>query len=207
MKIISKFKDFYDSAGEIDYSFNWIRGEPVESPNCVHVGYGLRDSDRFSHHQARKSIVCFCGKMYPFLTALSEYGDPIEYIYDKEKIAACLEEENKKMKFLRWDSKGEPQRFTGLYGKDCININMEFKTPIVLLEQKVLTVNPNLSLINFGKAVGPYDARQRIEQFLRNDLACENKILETPSDKVKIQAHGFDQKTSFRKDTPPTRKQ
>ena len=62
-----------------------------------------------------------------------------------------------------------------------------------------LIINPRLEDYRFYKAVAPHIAYSEIEMFFTSDLLPKNNAPQIIDDKVKIQQHGFDLKTSFRK--------
>lgn len=70
-----------------------------------------------------------------------------------------------------------------------------------------LVVNNNLSKLNFQSVVYPVIAFQEIQMFISGVLGVGEKPMIEIANNDKIVSQGFDLKTSFRKDTPPTRKQ
>ena len=62
-----------------------------------------------------------------------------------------------------------------------------------------LLINPRLEDYSFYKAVAPHIAYSEIEMFFTSDLLPKNNAPQIIDDKIKIQQHGFDLKTSFRK--------
>ncbi len=70
-----------------------------------------------------------------------------------------------------------------------------------------IAVNNNLSQLNFQSVVYPVIAFQEIQMFISGVLGVGEKPMIEISNNDKIVSQGFDLKTSFRKDTPPTRKQ
>ena len=70
-----------------------------------------------------------------------------------------------------------------------------------------IAVNNNLSQLNFQSVVYPVQAFQEIQMFISGVLGVGEKPMIEISNNDKIVSQGFDLKTSFRKDTPPTRKQ
>lgn len=200
MRIISKFRDYYDNAGAVDFSYNWNR-EEVENALLTQYGWtgpSGKDIDRYV-------TVLFCGKTYLGVQMITGRHSVLGgYTYDwlwGDKLIEKLE--GNKV----W--KGNYALQHGI--QNCHGINLRYNSPIIIIEGRKYCreancyLNGNLSKYEFAKQINPYDARQMIEQFLRNDLAVEMKPAQL-DDKYRIAAHGFD-KWSFRKDTPPTRKQ
>lgn len=75
------------------------------------------------------------------------------------------------------------------------------------ITRQALAVNNNLSQLNFQSVVYPVQAFQEIQMFISGVLGVGEKPMIEISNNDKIVSQGFDLKTSFRKDTPPTRKQ
>ncbi len=198
MRIISKFRDYYDNAGPVDYSYTWNRQliEDEDLGKYCWTGPSGKDIDRYV-------TIFFCGKVYLGVELVTEkhplLGWKREWFWG-DKLLEKLEG-NKVWK--------------GMYAlhhgiQNCHDLNLKYNSPIITIEGRSWRhnngfINGNLSDYDFAKQINPYDARQMIEQFLRNDLVVEMKPQQL-DDKYRIAAHGFD-KWSFRKDTPPTRKQ
>ena len=64
-------------------------------------------------------------------------------------------------------------------------------------KEQTLTLNPRLSSLCFQKVKDPYSTYLELERYLSNKANPMKPIPEMP-DTVKIQSHGFDEK-SFRK--------
>lgn len=199
MRIISKFHDYYDNAGQVDFSFPWNRKE-IEDESLTRYGWTSpsgKDIDR-------TITIMFCGKTYFGVQLPTEKPKNGNWKYEwfwGDKLLDRIE--GNKV----W--KGMYSLHHGI--QNCHDINLEYNSPIIAIEGRdywnhtTAYVNANLGRYDFAKQINPYDARQMIETFLRNDLAVEMKPQQL-DDKYRIAAHGFD-KWSFRKDTPPTRKQ
>lgn len=116
MKIISKFKDYYDgivnSVG-IDSNIIFERYETHEKEFIIKYLYTPTYEDKSNYYNNKTnwermfysfSLVGFCGKIYPVLqinTYYTTYGpnkDTVEYIYDIEKIKQtylnCFDQKN-----------------------------------------------------------------------------------------------------------------
>ena len=79
-------------------------------------------------------------------------------------------------------------------------ITLKYKSPIVLIKNDELIVNPCLKEYKFFKYMDAYTIYQELEMFVGNDLVRDTKV-EVPvgSDKVLAASKGYD-KYSFRKD-------
>tara|TARA_R110000822_G_C15338795_1_gene495981 strand:+ start:38329 stop:38664 length:336 start_codon:yes stop_codon:yes gene_type:complete len=65
------------------------------------------------------------------------------------------------------------------------------------VKNKVISY-PSLKKLEFYKVFGAYEAFQKIEQYIANELVDRDVIDHEVSDKLKIQSHGFDE-FSFRR--------
>lgn len=96
---------------------------------------------------------------------------------------------------------------------DIISRNFDKKDREYFIQNKlsVATNNPNsyvtdqvhlngynLGMFGFQQVVDPFSAYQLLEAWISNDLACQVDGPDIIDDKIKIQKHGFDLKTSFR---------
>ena len=87
------------------------------------------------------------------------------------------------------------------------SLNEQYKCPVILLERYhdgdlyANVLNPRLSDFQFAKAMPPKQMFLAITNFLLKDRPIEERKMD-PKDrnKQRILAHGFDLKTSFRKD-------
>jgi len=108
-----------------------------------------------------------------------------------------------------------------IYKKDedkCINalitdlnkqdLFITHKTPTLLVNiintnswkvQTQITINPNLEKLSFYKCIEGNIAYQEIEMFLGNELLPKDDPDQLTNNNDKIERHGFDLKTSFRK--------
>lgn len=197
MRIISKFRDYYDNAGSVDFSYNWNR-QLIEDNDLSRYSWTSpsgKDIDRYV-------TIFFCGKTYLGVELVTAKHPLLGWKYDwfwGDKLVEKLEG-NKVWKEMYLRQHGI---------QNCHEINLKYNSPIVIAEgrkwkHEVGFINGDLSKYNFAKQINPYEARQMIETFLRNDLAVEMKPQQL-DDKYRIAAHGFD-KWSFRRQDPPNRK-
>ena len=99
-------------------------------------------------------------------------------------------------------------------------LNLRLRCPIVLLDMQEqplgpvreheperyrvrFTLNPCLAELGFERVIPPFDAYQKLESYLFNELAEQNDPPVEISDDIRRDSHGFD-KHSFRKD--PTKR-
>lgn len=192
MRIISKFRDYYDSVQRtgIDKSTIYMRNE-IEGEVPTELLIGTWHGWSAAPH----GVIGFCGKLYPYYW-LSEPGffGKGKFVYTLEESLACPIRE----KTYNWK-----ELLQKLF--DLANKKVEFLHPVFVLKhihwstrKPVFTWNAQLKEFSFEHIVDPYTAYQSIYQFLASLAAPEPKMVET-SDEVRLEAHGFDAKFSFRK--------
>lgn len=175
MKIISKYKDYYDyliGINGIDELVVYERNTEVEGYNGKFRKEGFNPFDCLT-----EPINCFgkidttrrtnitlvvCGNTFTF------YRKGNQFVYEEPS-------SEKKLFYNYPHEKGE-----------C---------PIVLVSGLYKVKNPRLSDFNFGKIIAPQD----IWTMLSNWLLYTPEIVDSRDDNQKILSAGFDLKTSFRK--------
>lgn len=244
MKIYSKFKDYYDGAGWVDPTYLWCRNTEYNkigrstpqgvvdiegdafrkrfpTPTSTHV-INCKTGEKY--YDYRYGYLFFCGEVHLVMCIWGskyKFGEEFDGYYWDDKIHDVLTKVGIDINIkpdYRW-LRSNHKEFLDNFGKDCHDVNLKYKAPIVFYSNGMgsfregvnaiphsnIMVNCNLGYMGFASVVDPYTARQTIENFLRNDLV-EEKPVQPLDDKYRIVGHGFDLKTSFRKDTPPTRK-
>lgn len=194
MRIVSRFKDYYDIGMGLGYDSHadYIRTEWEEdvASNRLLSKYKLYYEPRY----ADGILIGVCGKFYPAIA----------------KENPLLEDREKEWFFSPKGYKpwyGEPDikqlnRFFSQY-KNVVDLEpfIASKSPTVVIKVKnrrlTATWNARLRDYNFARILSPYDAFQTIDMFMCN-LASPEKLIPAQSDLQKIQSHGFD-KQSFRK--------
>lgn len=204
MKIHSKFHDFYDGAFDsIDPTFHWTRKTETVKDNTIVKNFVFPNNRyRVSTGQIsadyKFAYIFFCGTIYCAMKKddVWYYGEEADKHYVREPL----------------DYAKNAEKFFYNHGRDCQQINLFHNSPIVTYQDESIYQtsksisrgifkNVPLNFYNFQKAVDPYQARQKVEIFLRNDLSQEVSIRPV-SDRIKIQSHGFD-KYSFRREKHP----
>jgi hypothetical protein len=209
MKIHSNFHDYYDGAfGSIDPTFHWtrktetIRKDDNITKNFIFPNNKYRVSTGQISAYYHFAYIFFCGTIYCAMKKddVWYYGEEADRNYVREVL----------------DYAKTAEKFFYNHGRDCQQINLFHNSPIIAytresiyqLDKSIsrgIFKNVPLNFYNFQKAVDPYQARQKIEIFLRNDLVFEPSI-KSVSDKIKVLAHGMDPVWSFRNPDPPKRK-
>ena len=189
-----KRQDF--SPSEIPFS----TGFPFEDARL----YVSRHKDGMYGHLAALIVA---GKLYPFVW-LSGYPD--SFRYDDETIEKFIRE-------VQWGKEAQDkviEQIKFLKKQDFSDLCLKYQAPVLgisvdrgMSRHGHLTLNPRLQDFGFEKVLDPFQTYQTIFGFISNVLVPKPKEPRPITSKQKAAAHGFDTKTSFRKDTPPTRKQ
>jgi hypothetical protein len=222
MYIISRFKDYYDSAqgiSGIDKNIVYKR-ETVEIPikqlspivmplTKLELSVPLKKNDIY--HNYNHFIIGFCGKFYVGFKLYKKkdrndigpnyyyYLKEVELTYDFnviEQIIATPQLFQEQLKKLQ------------SYGS---SIFQELDTPIFIYDSgyqihytrrpyPVLFVNPSLKDYDFFKCVDPFTAFQEVQMFISGVLTNSEKSDALVSDEIKAAMKGFNE-WSFRK--PP----
>ncbi len=208
MKLHTDFHDYYDYAVGygVDKNVHYNRfSEDVE----IQVRKGFGFPDHIGAH-----LLGFCGQIYPFIKIEKYYRD-YDSCYDTEEyelldtyFAYSYEEYSSKS--LEWEE------FYGNFGTDYIKVKqffldwsyqsndifIEYKVPTWVLKlqrnENIGIINPKLKDYYFEQIKDPFTAFQEISMYLSNILV-EQKETAIVEDKFRIEQHGFDKKTSFRK--------
>jgi hypothetical protein len=231
MLIISKFKDYYDSAigvGGIDKSLVYQRTTTEIEVNIFSkhfkefcTSHGLNNLP-FNYWGDRRDdgldeycpfIVGFCGKLYVgYVFIYSSVTPQNPNGIKRKKVIYNFEPA---IKILRIDKKNYQYKrikdFFDLQGKEDLRIFREYRVPAFVFEfrpgnNQVLVLNPLLKDYELYRLFDPFQTHQEIEMFLGGVLGKEEKSMIEISEKNKIQQHGMD-KWSFRNPDPPKRKQ
>lgn len=203
MKIISKFKDYYDGVAQskgIDNKIIYVRETKnlflkdfkyvynhhlTTSKYFFPFRHGYRNSQEF-----HTVIIGFCGKLYPLIVKNISY-DNNEYIYDNNIIKELCK--NHYDSFINMTN-----------DKNILELFYKHKTPVFLLygnnDNYNFKINPNLKKLEFFKIFDSSSAFQEIEMYISGVIGLNTEKPIEISDKSKIESHGFDYKYSFRKE-------
>ena len=232
MRIISDFHDYYDSAQQygqdqtimyqrktLQYYYNKI-GEVVPSVliDAYNKVYQRIDNSYFwcsywsgsitskvtgTHYYYHGRLV-FCGKVYNYVIF-----DGNTVLYDIESVKDYFQKNqidiNKKdYKHSRSTKFSDIQR---ALSQKTSNIDEAFfvenKFICVDFYNNQITVNPNLSKMQFYKVFDSFQCFQELDTYICGKLSFPQNVMVEIEDKYRIEQHGFD-KYSFRK--MPTKK-
>ncbi len=212
MLIASKFRDYYDTVRRlgVDKSIIYKRElKEIEQPRAFE---NIKMTGRDNLHSYY--LIGFCGKTYcliiyyprPKMTHFEWWSPPDEFYFNYDDYCAA----NPKDDGYKWGEQygmSIKSFYENYNNKDNLQYFLDLDAPVFVYDigSRLLSVNPELKKFNFQKVVDPFQAFQKLSQFLSNELAHEKPIAPTP-DKYKILAHNMD-KWSFRNPDPPKRKQ
>jgi len=210
MLIVSKFHDYYDSAtgfGGVDKSCVYKR-KTIRIKQDNPFEKILPNSLESSKTETRCTffVVGFCGKLYVGArfenTLNAKYKNKFKpfCVYGKESI-------EKHMKLARLTDRiyyylrrmSTAKMLDKFHNQSNLELFFKYKVPIFSFSTK-LKLNPNLKPLQFGKVFDSYGAFQEIHMFLSGVLGKGEKKIVQVSDIDRLTAHGFDKKTSFRKE-------
>lgn len=217
MRIISKYRDFYD--GLQDHSKDhvnkvWVREHKKikdvipfteNEMEKLQPEWNLRMSNYWLYY------LSLAGKIYPYIVINSTEG-PI-YLWSYEEANEYFKfDENKKAKFC--DKRDSIKKFFESEYPDTINIHIKYNTPSIVFNsrqigidptyihsgtyQVVVELNPPLKDIGFSRRLDSYQTYQELDYFVSNVLTKEEEMPEFDN-KIKLESKGFDNITSFRK--------
>jgi hypothetical protein len=212
MRIISTFRDYYDSvlAYGFDDSFVYMREHrfvDLRDLRFASVPRNINDINDIYDVTGRnyiydlssyggRFVVSFCNKTY-----IGRKMPDQSYIsYKPEEVDQFMVCEIKSRPKMDWYTGYVYEHFLKEtkdidYGK----LHYEYQTPVLVVADGLLHINPKLEDLEFFRAVEPYTAFQEIEMYLSGILGKEAPNLVEISDKSKILKHGHDPKYSFRK--------
>lgn len=238
MKIVSKYRDYYDSlSNNSDKSNIFVRTEKVAGLPLKYNGKKGRDGyswevsiggdidlrSRLYCYTLNRGLIGFCGEIYPFFVvkkALPNTCSSIKtvYCYDFESLDKAINLDSVRVDYLfnrtekahlkNWLQNGicEAGTYFSRSGpplvkhKFFLDAFLKYRIPYFVYINGEIAANPILKDFQFYKKFDIVSTFSKIEQFMANDLAPQDKMKAWPiSDKLKAESHGFD-KHSFRKE-------
>lgn len=223
MKIISRFKDYYDTVNnQLFLDDTLYKRHPIDcgfiKDYCV-----MMHIFRSDYNVSRFGFIAFCGTIYPFVSFKKDtYGakhffevDKADDYYNKLRDQQTRFKSSFSINFI----------FNEILNKFNGDINTKYGSPIVVgLYHRNKDLNDygyslvkdaplggdykelfsqehsnfsKFSNFNFEQVVDPYSAAQKLDQWYSNFASPYPEMIEV-SDKVKATKYGHDGKYSFR---------
>jgi hypothetical protein len=197
MRIISNFKDYYDSVNSFgqDLTLVYTRKESsryivevkgnTALPEYPHIGY------LYSDIQYYPMVIGFCGNLYPCVRF-----EGYTIIYNREEIRdvkrSWYYREDPLESFWNCNTDSSYNVLKGLFNEAPVFTYTHTR------KGKEIVLNPKLDRYNFQSIKDPFTAYQEIVQFLGTYVHPDNTKPEPLTEKQYLQKHSMD-KTSFRK--------
>jgi hypothetical protein len=211
MKLYSNFHDYYDTAigYGIDNNVHYNRHtEEVE----IKFNGKFPISSRFQTdcNRVTRILIGFCGELFPVvkIEKLDNNCGVIDciYVYAVEELLLKDFQTVKQSKSNLWYFPTYTQKSLKQFltdgRKHDDSLFLEHKTPIwvsdLVDEYPRFILNPKLESYQFYRIKDAFTTFQEISMYLSNVL-LEQKEIAAVEDKYRIEQHGFDSKTSFRK--------
>ena len=190
MKIISKWKEFYDyymGIYGIDKTlvydrrkYPMFKWEPIGSYPFV-----------------RKFVIHFCNMAYTFF----DYNGKLYHLPEElEELNDLLIKEGKYREVLysysEYSLSKSGDTLYAMYNKPT-KANIKHRHPVLRIEHEEKLYIPLLSSFDFHKVVNAEEAYKRVEAFM-SWLRDNPPLPDTQSNEGKVISHGHDPKTSFR---------
>lgn len=220
MRIISKFRDYYDGVMKtgMDREVVYVRDAkdiPLEKP--LQIGFTTKHTTSYSDGQKSGSYTVwttflgYCGLIYKVYMVTGDLGRFAFYDYEEFKEFMLKYKLGSSYDFAerRWWP-GRYQDFKDYDTTSMVELFHKFQTPLFLLnhersyrsgDKTTITLGPCLKDCGFQKIKDPYSTYQDIFQFVAGVLNKPDAKMVKISDKDKIAKHGFD-KWSFRQKGP-----
>lgn len=211
MRILSKFRDYYDTAMGygIDKERVYARTQEVHYVDNVRTLLLIHNGCYITLY-----VIGFCGKLF----GVAEHNG--EYFYnfndlEKQTLAKKYKDAyNTRSVFLRrfldcnlmsalrectW-TENIPDYHTYFQKYNVPIFSIKVASTITSELTPLIVLNPKLSAFKFYQIKDAFTAYQEIDMYLHNELANpDNPHIDPVSDVIKAESHGFN-KYSFRKD-------
>ena len=224
MKLHTDFHDYYDTAVGygIDEKIHYNRfTRKVEKKLNLDI-----DTPPVNH--GKSMLLGFCGEIYPFIQLVERGEDnkpkAVYCVYSSEEYVERIMQIESLMKSvifqMRWNRlkitdkeigkflnkmlvKEKIKSFFADWRKRDDTLFLEHRAPVWLLNlnifDRTITLNPKLAELDFERIKDANEAFQEISMYVANILV-EQKETAPVDDIYRIEQHGFDLKTSFRKE-------
>lgn len=224
MRIISKNRDYYDSAQSFGQDMNIVyKRDTLEYtyhniPENVKaivakITNTIRSQQQFYYSSFpsgcvmpdKKQVtfkfgyIAFCGKIYPFVKAhyskWDENSPEDEYFYSLKEFEKYTADAT--FSYQKWH-----RHMSTLFNipeqEQLYQFLVENKVISLLIFEDDVVINPILSNYQFYRAKAAWEAYQEIDSYICGVLTFPQNAMVEIEDKFRIEQHGFD-KWSFRK--------
>ena len=212
MRIISKFRDFYDTimSQGVDMSVVYLR-ERKEIGEMPTVGSVVWHTGKHGkQYGVYSGVLGYCGELLPFV-AIMPAG-----IHESESVCFDTETFERRCFMLglrstrRWfwsgssdmlDDKARAKHFDKTSHSGLLKLFGEHKTPLFVQYRKGLVVNPSLKDLEFQRVKDPFTTFQDVYMYVAGVLGSQKPLSVELTDQERADKKGHGGKMSFRK--PP----
>lgn len=208
MRIHSSFHDYYDHMlkngfdPKINYvretnDENWFDDSFLDREVVAWIVQGSRKEERCLDFE----LIGFCGEIIP---VIHPHVYEQKRLYSVEEVQTYLKEGEVPREVISWltDSRVYSHWGATVNGR-YEDVFKKYKVPVFYARREGygirLVLNPCLKNLEFIRKYQPYEAWQKLSQYVGNVLVQPTTVIEPIPDKLKAETHGFN-KYSFRKD-------
>jgi hypothetical protein len=193
MKIISKYKDYYDYLSGVYGVDDKIVLDRRYSGTYEYPIFKF-DTHMLSSHFNYGLTLHLCGISYGGVYLHKE--NKTFWCQELEKIMDVKNHYRTNEKYVIIKDGGLNSSYMNVYlGPRKTNFNEKYNIPILLQVHDRIYPFPQLDKIGFNRQMSPQEIYLKLSDWLSPKDNIENNM----TDKEKIQSHGFDLKSSFRK--------
>jgi len=226
MRIISKFKDYYDgfmNHDKKDYNNKlWVRFEKEVKINMNDLKVFEDRRLWLNHNHHYHCFLVIAGKVYPFIEVYHPGGldENLRYHESRRNFYYDIESYvndhniretsyNKYYKYLF--HKDDLIKFFKEPYPDMTDLCLQVGSPIILIQPedhtykdkdsslRTCVINIRLADLSFSKVMESHSIFQEIDMFVSNIMVDDKMPISPMTDLEKVESHGFDKKISFRK--------
>ena len=222
MKIISKFKDYYDTVSHqyLDKEVLYVRDTVIHKlkDRVVILSSDTKTNKENTHFSFYFEYIGFCGEVYPVIQVKYFNKDQQKEIhvglYNSEEVYGFFQQHGLKIEINKYyyrylNSISLNTRAIEEFFKDresaerLMQFFSKYNTPVFILRRQdgnqVVEVNPQLKPYYFSRVKDPFTAHQDLYRYITSVMIKPDRPMVQLTDKDRIAKHGFD-KFSFRKE-------
>ena len=209
MYIVSKFRDYYDSAATYGIDKTCVYRREVQEPIKIELPRNRNVLGSSDNQTPEKFVVGFCGELYPGVITYTQTGTNLNFYYKQSEYEKTGLGLGLGYFSITEDDFWNPETWAFL--KENFQ---KYKTPVFAVADKTpvlsvperthrrgISIHPDASLIEYGfyRVKPPAQAFQEIFQYLSGVLGTGQNPMVAISDKNMAKKKGFDDR-SFKKD-------